>query len=323
MAASTNDKFRRTFNAGNPETTFVTATRATGVTTLSCDNLTGWPTDTGIDFVTYQLETDGETPKPGTQTDWKGIVSGNTITNIVRVAGASDTGNSVNDVVEAMPTGSWADDLVQGILESHNQDGTHKMPSTAKTTATATDKVLIDDGVSKYTTVAGLATAVAANAPANGLTSTQTDAATAPYGMIGFSTYGDSGGWASAITTEEAIPFDTVIGSLVEVTKPANGQLQVSRAGNYNVTLRGCVMAGSGNILNCLAVSTDGGTTWVRLTPFTFPVAYVQARGNTISVRVRLAANARVRAINHSTSNVRYAAANSSETATCSLTVAM
>lgn len=124
MAASVNDKFKKTFNAANPETTFVTTARTMGATTIICDNLTGWPDDTAVDFITYQIAGDGVSVEPGTQTDWVGIVSGSTITNIVRKAGEADSGNNVNDIVQMVPTATWANDLVEGLLVSHNKDGT-------------------------------------------------------------------------------------------------------------------------------------------------------------------------------------------------------
>lgn len=126
MAAGINDKFKKTFNSDNPNVTFVTTTRSGGSTTLICDSLTGWPTDTAVDFITYQLDTDGETVVAGSQRDWKGIVSSNTITNLTLIAGGSDAGSSVNDIVEMTPTGNWANDLISGILVGHDQDGTHK-----------------------------------------------------------------------------------------------------------------------------------------------------------------------------------------------------
>lgn len=147
MAAGINDKFKRTFNSDNPNVTFVTTSRSGGATTLICDNLTGWPTDTAVDFITYQLDTDGETVVAGSQRDWKGIVSTNTITNLTLIAGGSDAGNQVNDIVEMTPTGNWANDLIEGILVSHNQDGTLKNDTvtTAKIDDEAVTTAKIDD----------------------------------------------------------------------------------------------------------------------------------------------------------------------------------
>ena len=86
------DKFSKTFNSVNPNVARVNASRSAGVTTLACDNLAGWPTDTVVHFSTYQVSTGGAVVA-GTQIDWKGIVSGNNIGSLTRVAGATDNGN--------------------------------------------------------------------------------------------------------------------------------------------------------------------------------------------------------------------------------------
>lgn len=124
MAAGINDKFSKTFNSVNPSVARVTSSRTAGGTTLACDNLAGWPTDTVVQFSTYQLDA-SDAVVANSQIDWKGIVSGNNIGTLTRVAGATDAGSSVGDVVEMNPTASWANDLVDGLLEEHNQDGTH------------------------------------------------------------------------------------------------------------------------------------------------------------------------------------------------------
>lgn len=112
MAASVNDKLTATFNSANPNVARVTSSRTAGSATLACDNLAGWPTVTKVHFATYQIDADNAVVE-GTQIDWYGIVSGNNIGSLTRLAGATDAGNSIGDVVEMMPTGSWA----QGIYD--------------------------------------------------------------------------------------------------------------------------------------------------------------------------------------------------------------
>lgn len=127
MAAGIDDKFTKTFNSTNPNVARVDANRIAGATSLSCDNLAGWPTntDSAVHFSTYKINTSNQII-PGTQIDWKGIVTGTTIGSLVRKAGATDNGNSIGDVVEMNPTGSWGNDLMDGILYAHNQDGSLK-----------------------------------------------------------------------------------------------------------------------------------------------------------------------------------------------------
>lgn len=133
--ASVLDKFSKTFNSTNPNVARVSSTRSGGGATLVCDNLAGWPTDTVVHFSTYQVSTGGAVVA-GTQIDWKGVVSGNTVTSLTRVAGATDSGNAINDYVEMNPTASWANDLATGLLVEHDQDGTHKSVTTDTLTTT-------------------------------------------------------------------------------------------------------------------------------------------------------------------------------------------
>lgn len=123
MAASTLDKFTDTYNAANPNVARVTATRAAAGNSLSCDNLAGWPTASKVHFSTYQINTSNAVVA-GTQIDWQGIVSGNTIGSLTRITGATDNGSAVGDVVEMNPTASWGHDLYSGLTTSHNNDGT-------------------------------------------------------------------------------------------------------------------------------------------------------------------------------------------------------
>lgn len=127
MSATITDYFNKASNMGGsyPAVATVTAARSTGGSTLSCDDLSSWATDTPVHFSTFKVNTDG-TIDTSTQTDWKGIVNGNTITDMTRLAGAADSGNASGDRVELNPTIGWLDDLITGILVSHKQNGALK-----------------------------------------------------------------------------------------------------------------------------------------------------------------------------------------------------
>lgn len=127
MAANINDKITKTFDTVNPNVAKVTADRAPGSTTLQANNLAGWTEVTAEHFSTYRVDAQNKLIE-GSQTDWKGIVNKatNTITNLTRIGGAEDSGSLVNDIIQAGPTAKWADDLADGILVTHNADGTLK-----------------------------------------------------------------------------------------------------------------------------------------------------------------------------------------------------
>lgn len=128
MAANINDKISKvSTGVDRPVTTTVQSTRPTGGGSLSAGDLSGWATDTVVHFQTYRLGADGKVA-PGTQSDWKGIVSGNTINNMT-LTGGTDSGHQVGDYIVALPTAQWAHDLAEHALVAHNQDGTLKANS--------------------------------------------------------------------------------------------------------------------------------------------------------------------------------------------------
>lgn len=127
MSANINDYFNKasSMDGSYPAVATVSSARSAGSSTLSCDDLSSWNTDTPVHFSTFKVAADG-TIDTTTQTDWKGIVVGNTITELTRLAGAADAGNASGDRVELNPTIGWLDDLITGLLISHNQNGTLK-----------------------------------------------------------------------------------------------------------------------------------------------------------------------------------------------------
>lgn len=146
MTASITDYFTKASDmSGNyPTVATVNAARASGTTTLSCDDLTGWATDTPVHFSTFSVDIEGAIDTT-TQTDWKGIVSGNTITDMTRLAGAADSGNAPGDRVELNPTIGWLDDLITGLLISHKQNGALK--DNAVTESSITDNAVTADKI--------------------------------------------------------------------------------------------------------------------------------------------------------------------------------
>ncbi len=121
--AQITDLLTQATNTSRPAPTTLTAIKGIGASSISCGTLTGWPTTTAVHFVLYTIDTTGA-KVAGSQTDWKGIVSGSTITNLTLKAG-SDTSYSIGTVVEATPTAAWANDVVAWGTAQHNQDGTH------------------------------------------------------------------------------------------------------------------------------------------------------------------------------------------------------
>lgn len=127
MSANITDKFNKAsaMDGSYPRVATIVSSRQAGAQVMQCDDLSTWADDTAVHFSTYQMNIDGSIDS-ATQTDWKGVVSGNNITNLTRIAGAADSGNAAGDRVELNPTIGWLDDIITGLLAAHKQDGTLK-----------------------------------------------------------------------------------------------------------------------------------------------------------------------------------------------------
>ena len=137
MASNINDRFVDPNSSGRPVPTTLTAEKQVADGSITCASLSGWATDTAVHFVIYETDTDGN-KIAGTQSDWKGIVSGSTI-NTLTLTGGTDQVYPVGATVVASPTAGWGSDLVTGLLVEHDQDGTHgDVTATSVTTADAT-----------------------------------------------------------------------------------------------------------------------------------------------------------------------------------------
>lgn len=142
MAADITDKLTDVRNAARPNSARVSAPRSAAGNSLTCDNLVGWPTASKVHFVTYSIDTNSD-PIAGTQLDCYGIVSGNTIGSFTVIDG-SDTGNTVGDVVEMLPTAAWGQDLADWGSLQHSRLGAHK--NISNTGGMSTDTLTVSGG---------------------------------------------------------------------------------------------------------------------------------------------------------------------------------
>lgn len=123
MTANITDHFTEATNGTRPTPSVLSAIKAIGAASLSANALTGWTTNTAVHFILYNIDTNSN-KIAGTQSDYKGIVSGSTITGILLKAG-NDANYGIGTVIEAAPTAAWANDIADGILVEHLQSGTH------------------------------------------------------------------------------------------------------------------------------------------------------------------------------------------------------
>lgn len=152
--ANITDKITNVSSGTRPVSTTVSTLRTTGATSLSTNDLTGWATDTAVHFITYKIDGQGKVIV-GSQTDWKGIVSGTTINNLT-VTGGTDSGNAVGDIVEILPTARYAKEIHDALVQTLNTDGTLQtgIVATAKIADSAVTSAKIADGTIATTKIA-------------------------------------------------------------------------------------------------------------------------------------------------------------------------
>ena len=142
------DKFGKASapDAYAPATTVKNVKNA-GESTLSAYDLSKFDDTVPLFFITYKKTTHPETGATIrlNQAGWKGLVNkdSNTITNLVLAPGYTDPGQAPGDYIEAIPTSFWANELVDGILVSHNPDGTVKDKVITPANFTSTDKGVV------------------------------------------------------------------------------------------------------------------------------------------------------------------------------------
>jgi len=127
------DKFHKASNGTRAEATTLTAQKALAASSISTAALNGWPTDTPVNFQLYTTDTQNNIV-PGSQSDWVGIVSGTTITQL-QLTGGSDDIYPIGTIVVCLPTSDWADSIVEGILVEHTQTGAHTLTSASTLTS--------------------------------------------------------------------------------------------------------------------------------------------------------------------------------------------
>ena len=122
MAANILDKFTEATNGTRPDNAALTAQKSIGAASITVDSTAGWGTATAVHFVIYQIDAGGARVA-NTQTEWKGIVSSSTSITSLTLKAGTDQVYPVGSKVIATPTAAAWDDLVEGVLEFANQDG--------------------------------------------------------------------------------------------------------------------------------------------------------------------------------------------------------
>lgn len=144
MAAANTDKFKKLTN--NFSTTLSGAIVGASDTSMSFASTTNLPTDTGTVFVIDRVNSSG-TATPTVREYVVGTVSGSNVTNLVRGVGNSTAqAHTTGAVVEQVVDQRTINDIVDGILNQHNQDGTHAaITATSVSAATLAGTTSVSD----------------------------------------------------------------------------------------------------------------------------------------------------------------------------------
>lgn len=130
-------RFQTTLNGG------ITA----GDTSLTLNDGSGLPTDTAVVFVINRVDANG-TPTPSLMEAVTGIVSGNTVSDLLRGKdGTSAKSHANGSVVEIVWDGETWNDFVDLWLTEHNQAGIHTGPTTETYSPDAAATATLDAGV--------------------------------------------------------------------------------------------------------------------------------------------------------------------------------
>ena len=125
MAANKDDKFKKV--GRSTATTLSSPGYTIGNTSINVASTANWPTDTGVTFAVDEVDADGVRVN-GTYNIFKGVVSSATQISSVEYVG----GDANRDYSAGATTRVYIDvdysrhnELVDGLLAEHNQDGTH------------------------------------------------------------------------------------------------------------------------------------------------------------------------------------------------------
>lgn len=147
-------------HVGSPgtATTLAAPGHTIGGTSITVVSTTNWPTDTGVIFAmdTVSIVNGEEVRDVGSYTEWEAVVSGATsITSMVLRYGTDQNYPAGSTSRVYIPVASSRENrLVDGILVSHNQDGTIKSNIIATgmiiDDAVTDDKILVDPRTTRY-----------------------------------------------------------------------------------------------------------------------------------------------------------------------------
>lgn len=153
MAAAITDKFKKGYGFFS---TTLSAQKNSGASSMSLSDATGVPTTTGLVFTVGRVNSSG-TSTPSTRAIYKGTLSGTTVSNLTLTEGTDQT-HAAGTVVEITFTATHWNDVIDGIVAEHNQDGTHAAitATSANVSGTVTTDTIAERTSANGVTIDGL-----------------------------------------------------------------------------------------------------------------------------------------------------------------------
>jgi len=242
MTPDINDKFA--FVALGTKTELASPGYSIGADTITCEDLSAWAAagaSTAVFFGIDRVEVvdNKEQRVAGTYTEWKGIVSGDTIGSLELLEGTDQNyAADGNTRVYMVITSAWANALIEGILASHNQDGT------LKTNSVGTAQVVANSIGESEINFADMKPHQNTLYFSDGATGQVFGASEATLNF----TASDSNGYGITATTG------------------SGAYLAIARAGKYEINFQAvCVDVTATGFIVWFEVSTDNGASWVRI----------------------------------------------------------
>lgn len=139
MVATNTDKFKKGARR------FTTTVGSGGIpdasaVTVPLSSVTGLPTDTAIEIVVDRVDASGNLTLASEEVI-TGVISGSNLATCLRGVEGTAQAHSAGAVVEIRLTANQWDDMIDGVIAEHNQDGTH---GAITATSIVTDSLEVD-----------------------------------------------------------------------------------------------------------------------------------------------------------------------------------
>ena len=269
MAASATDKFRKGVAQWSGNIGSAGVADAV-VKTVPLASTSGLPTDTAVMITVNRVDTNGK--KTGNYEGIVGVVSGSNLIDCIRGVEGTAQAWTGGTVVEVLHTADNLNDLIDGILVEHGQDGTHdKTKVVDLTTAqTLTNKTLTSPKINEDVALTSTATELNALHNQTGAWTSYTvtptnltigsGTLTGRYIKIGKLVIG---------RVRCVLAADSSISGAVEFSKPVT-----SVSASFPTVIGECVLLDSGTVEE-MGRLLDSSTTKFKVQALTTPGTYV------------------------------------------------